>query len=357
MSQSSAKRSVSADSASAIMSHSSGSRRMSANSASKVNFATTSKESTEETVLILYEGNFDEWLREISDMFIAKGRPTQVYPSIAHVENDTITYHPSTFSDLDAIFDRISPELEARIPLDDLEAKAGVLYAWLENLCKKPFRILDLPVELRLQIYEEVIEPIYKRGTSRSIINDDGDEPDRRRPALAQVSQQLRQEVLPVYITFSNFYAYAIGDVNPHWLADMLTQWEFTWPGTSLQALNSFSLVMPTEQCVYDDRSGTRQERIVGSQINVQVSFNESKGLQINQHHSLPYLKPESRKMLNDVCAEVEEERKESNAKGEAILVLLRRLCEMGDPDSINWLGLWEDDVTEQEYYRGSRYS
>lgn len=173
---------------------------------------------------LLYKGNFDEWQWQMSDVFIAKGRPTQAYPSISHVRDDTTTYHPSNITGIQDILDYISPAVLARILLDELEAKAGVLYAWLEKLCNKPFRFFDLPAELRLRIYQMVIgqgwlKPIHfhEEEPARGAV-------DNRVPALVRTSRPLRHEALPVYLIAHLFYV--SGDRGPCAVKALVKEWK-----------------------------------------------------------------------------------------------------------------------------------
>lgn len=151
----------------------------------------------------LYGGNFKEWQKQMSEMFITKDRPTQAYPSISHVdEYGTTHYYKSNLGDIRDIFKNINGDLDSRMP-DSLDISVGRLYACLEKLCQ-PFRLLDLPTELRIKIHENVVRSDWQVEVESRMRD--------KLPALAQASQQLRREVLPVYFISNVFALYEVYD-------------------------------------------------------------------------------------------------------------------------------------------------
>lgn len=165
---------------------------------------------------LLYEGNFSQWKDRMSAIFVTKGQPQHAYPSIykfvAPFTRATF-YWRSTYSNILAMRNQISPRLLQRLPLD-LKISIGAFYAQLERFTTM-FRLMDLPAELRVRIYEEVledeaIEPFFSEPWKMKC--------SRRMPALAQASQQLRNEILPIYFATTEFTFDANFDVPDPWL-------------------------------------------------------------------------------------------------------------------------------------------
>jgi hypothetical protein len=128
---------------------------------------------------MLYEGSFKEWL--------------------AHWEvacrirtNNTLDYrHEGWFIDHDAftikeICDSVSPYLLRRIPAAQL-ASAKTLYTTLET-ASQPFRLMDLPADIRLYIYRYVDLDLNISSWSENL----------RVPPVLASCRQVRQEALPL---------------------------------------------------------------------------------------------------------------------------------------------------------------
>lgn len=183
----------------------------------------------------LYEGNFNAGQKEVSAMFVAQGHPAQACPSFAAIskEDGRPTYYAGDIDDLQNILARISPELKARVPLN-IEAKVGVLYARLEKLCQ-PFRLFDLPAELRVQIYGEV------GGESDQTIHIQHGHKKAGTPPLVQTSQQLGHEVIPVCVSNTTCHA-DCSEPNKHISRKFLTSWEVAWSTPWFKLLKHFKL-------------------------------------------------------------------------------------------------------------------
>lgn len=139
--------------------------------------------------VLLYEGNLPEWQKQISKAFIAQGRSDIAYPAVVHPTSPSspTTYHRSSFGDAQIILSSISANMLLRIPYDlDL---VGPLYAWLEKLCT-PLRIFDLPPELRINIFEEVLASNPSQGIGIPSYG----HPQSPLPALVHTNRQLRKE-------------------------------------------------------------------------------------------------------------------------------------------------------------------
>lgn len=118
----------------------------------------------------------------------------------------TVRYYKSTLGDIQVLLNSITELLLKRVPWD-LELGVGPLYACLEQLCK-PFRLFDLPAELRVNIYENVVPCDVQQKLQSSPWCDGANDYVPRCggvPALAQASKKLRHEVLPVYFSSTTF--------------------------------------------------------------------------------------------------------------------------------------------------------
>ncbi|KAK4499570.1 hypothetical protein PRZ48_010087 [Zasmidium cellare] len=274
-------------------------------------------------VVLLFEGNFPEWRDQISAFFISTGRPTQAYPSISH-EDGTTTYHESTLGDILDLVAQISPALMKRIPLG-LHARVGKIYAYLENLCLRPFRLMDLAPELRNKIYEElVLKSDYQIVSSAT----SGCRHDI--PALAQTTQQLRREALTAYYSGNIF---ALEDWEPRGVYSHcgISRWQS-------QAIGPVS-------GWYRRRRGSGWHEEGTHDVVLRITFDKASGLSLQFPSSLT---TKSKRFLMEQEAQAEAERKRTDGEGEAILLLLLNLCsakvDYSRPQPGNWLNLWFED-------------
>lgn len=152
---------------------------------------------------MLYEGSdFEEWQKKTEMMLIAFGHfNLSLYSSKAPPD---VAWYSSSKEAADLVKHFVRPTLLSRVR-DAAAGNTQTLIPALHRLCSKSFRLLDLPTELRLCIYEFALhEP-------------DGvllETPDRRKPysgmkhyqpALSKVSRKVRGEAMEVFFQTSEF--------------------------------------------------------------------------------------------------------------------------------------------------------
>jgi len=155
---------------------------------------------------LLYEGNFDEWLPRMSAALAQYGQyqVRSSHTKALYVRCDwdvDIIRHGATI-----IWCHASPYVRLRVPDKDRMNPTTLIRALRE--LARPFRMMDLPPEIRLRIYlfslppydsEDIwlLERLKDRGSSQKF-------EDTNRgitaPPLMSVSRQVRLEALPVYL-------------------------------------------------------------------------------------------------------------------------------------------------------------
>ena len=160
----------------------------------------------EPPLLILNGTNFLEWQlqlhdalkREALEFFTITATGARQLCSPSAVLSSAATSWRSLKASL-IINNRVSPYLLLRVPSDD-HLDAAKLLDNLETLCG-PFRLLDLPLELRQRIYTEMfpeMDPCGERDLLR--LDEEGYASAEPLPALSQVSRQLHHEFLELYL-------------------------------------------------------------------------------------------------------------------------------------------------------------
>lgn len=280
---------------------------------------------------MLYEGNFPEWKQQMAAFFIAKSRPTQAYPSIAHTDPDgTVNYCKCTFGDIEDVLSSITPALKKRIPVS-LEVGIGQLYACLENLCLRPLRLLDLPPELRVKIYSEAVTSPNFQGVE----SDCRPRVKHAIPPLAQSTQLIRREELPEYFAANIFNIKAFMASRPSVRNPVIigiSQWKAEVLQENIKHLRKVDLlVIACQDIVRPD--GSLQPAL--KTVKLGVRFDKARGVYID---APPLLDQNSKNRLQDLTAMAEAVRTEKGYMGEAILELVELVFTRDiDPAQPNW--------------------
>ncbi|KAK5723151.1 hypothetical protein LTR17_013946 [Elasticomyces elasticus] len=151
---------------------------------------------------LLYEGNYTEWRDRISDLLEIRGVNVE--------EVSCPSYHDwsglaKRQRNIDLITDHISPALLSRISATDLTCPKRLLSS-VQNMAK-PFRLDDLPPELRSRIFGfhfgNAIIGIIKDGAWMTYKINNHEVPDhwssRTVPDLLLVSRLMNTEALPIF--------------------------------------------------------------------------------------------------------------------------------------------------------------
>ncbi|GAB7364796.1 hypothetical protein MBLNU230_g5592t1 [Neophaeotheca triangularis] len=145
---------------------------------------------------LLYEGNFEEMKESLNHLFkalsksstfcdIGEPRRISMFSSSPSVDSNLL--------DLGILKAKIAPSLLARMP-NEARKRRKSLMEWLAKNAQ-PFPLMDLPPEVRLRIFSEVLR------NTRPEINFDvkGGLREVSSTPLVQASSQIRRELLPLY--------------------------------------------------------------------------------------------------------------------------------------------------------------
>lgn len=279
--------------------------------------------------LLLYEGNFEEWRRHMYTVFLDK-RIRQVKDSLrygASLGGPLYIAGASISGDKYTIRPQVSPGLLARVPVDLWQRPRDVeeIYAGLKKLCL-PFRLMDLPAELRVNIYDEVIkgeeECVQRKDRTWTIT------PARRMPALAQTTRQLRQEVLPIYFSTTTFHIDIDMDVAEGYLdkrlnycdglAALTQDWSRNCVGASATHLRRITL----------DLSVLDLSEPLDSRAKVELVFSKSRGYRVCYGEEMSI---RTRDQIAKHEKRVNYARKIGGFNGESILWALVQDCRVWD--------------------------
>ncbi|KAF2164352.1 hypothetical protein M409DRAFT_56628 [Zasmidium cellare ATCC 36951] len=267
----------------------------------------------------LYEGNFEDWRKRMNAIFMVLRRPRQLSPASLYDPTIGGTLDAaSTPSEVQTVRRRISPALLARLPEDlwSPERSLGALYKQLQQFCQ-PFRLFSLPAELRIKIYEEVInqpEIISPNEKPTWTVTS-----SHRLPALAQTTQQLRQELLPIYFSAVTFTLTIDIDVidgrlsYPCTVKDLALGWSCDFIGASARHLRHISL----DLTVLETEPGPL---IRLHRITLNLFFSKTKGYWVEYPDNLS---SRSKEALGEHVRFVNTKRKYLGLNGEALLVAL----------------------------------
>lgn len=153
---------------------------------------------------LLYEGNFDDWLPRMSAILSQQHGCTI---TLSGAQPLLVSGNTNRKAKADTILAQASPYIITRIPTKSRKDPTKLIRALRETAC--PFGFMDLPPEIRSQIYSFVI-PSQTNPTRINLAmgsNQDFDmrcEEGDRVPVLC-ISQQMRAEALPLYYRHRQF--------------------------------------------------------------------------------------------------------------------------------------------------------
>lgn len=320
---------------------------------------------------LLYEANFDEWQKRISAAFVVKGKPELACPAIMLFrsagrpgrEGQPI-YQDSEEVDRQYIASQISPALLRRMSNAILDLDVGEIYARLKKYCQ-PFRLFDLPPELRVNIYEDVIEDMkFDDETREEKMEPMTVQSSHRLPALLRTSRSMRSEVLPVYFAALTFSLVVIGtdhddlmvqgsmgSNNGFKIRKIVSDWEKAFLRSSKSCIRRFVLHLPFQQDrvhgFFEDRRFFDTMTVTST---VELTFSEEKGLEVKLPTDVSSV---TRLSICRFATQVEEALRKNKWKGELILKVL-----LGGGTSIwNYTNLkLEDDVSMQRELSGKDF-
>ena len=145
---------------------------------------------------MLYEGNYDDWIDKATTMLLLEGYWT--------LSLDGNTTDKSKADALRLVRRYVRPQLLDRIA-DEEKGSVDRLLAGLRKLAN-PFRFLDLPAELRTDVYSCILgyEAMLRIPSGKSE-RGDRSAGSASQPSLTMVSRQLRNETLPLYYQLNSF--------------------------------------------------------------------------------------------------------------------------------------------------------
>jgi hypothetical protein len=136
---------------------------------------------------MLYEGSFEEWWSHLQAIWRIQLRDMQWDdPPQSNLQRH---WHTGPTS-LAEIYHSVCPNLLRRVPSAAFQSVATLIAAL--EIASQPFRLMDLPTEIRLRIFE------YSSLDLRFWVNNGCEWSHSQLPALTACSRHLRQEVLPL---------------------------------------------------------------------------------------------------------------------------------------------------------------
>lgn len=200
----------------------------------------------------------------------------------------------------------------------------GELYLELKKLCR-PFRLMDLPSEIRLNILEEVLEGC--KIERDAAITKWTVRPSHQIPAIMGTGHQLREEALPLYLARSNFLLRLDDDKRSYSydgfcfkMNQAVNRWSKVFPRSSTTHLRKLTLRIPFLQSK-SPRNGGSHKVWHNVEADVELSFSEKNGLQIKLPENS---NAETKANLEKYISEMEKKRSE-RLKGESIIMACRQ--------------------------------
>jgi hypothetical protein len=135
---------------------------------------------------MLYEGAFDEWWSHLQAVWRVRNNHSRRY---LWLELDLLSFRfsPREFPET---YTSVNPNLTRRVPDAAFQSVATLIPAL--KIASQPFRLMDLPTEVRLRVFEYVPLDLHCEV-------DNGHEFSRSDvPALIACSRQVRRETLPL---------------------------------------------------------------------------------------------------------------------------------------------------------------
>lgn len=220
----------------------------------------------------------------------------------------------------------VSAEALLRIP-ECVKSFPCPLWQSLESQ-SKPFRLLDLPAELRNSIYrmafngqDHVIGPKNKHT---------------RLHALLQVSKQIRQEALPLYwacttlVSLRSSYVLRQASSTGHGVELRLASWLDTAAKSHMRHLRSFRFHLA------GSTASARPGGLRARTKHLLFTFNKSNGLEVEV--KMGKLAPVSLTRLEEHVARVERDRKIVDLQGECIFLALLSEPKLWNNGELEWV-------------------
>lgn len=299
---------------------------------------------------LLYEGSdFNQWLDSQRSVLVV------YYQQILILRYDSghlvRGVDPDAYNDFAAIvWWRVSPHLTSRIS-EKSRQKPGHLLDALES-ASQPFRLIDLPAEIRLRVYgfevasrpsevtlrllgfKQVIQPGKDRITTYEYFHN-----SMREPSLVSTNRQIRTEALPVYYqrtTFGLVFNERIRSDEDLWSARHSLVFSKKWqcrPHGPTNAEKAHAVNTWQATLMSDNVKLLRQVSVqlpplgvcskTGCEDMLHFSLRPRDGefeLRVEKHD---WLVPKSRKMISDHTATISKLAQSTKAEGEAFVMVL----------------------------------
>ncbi|KAK4499488.1 hypothetical protein PRZ48_010003 [Zasmidium cellare] len=266
-----------------------------------------------------YGGNYEQWWKQMRAV-LADKQLHWVCEQGHWSRNLSQSEREESAQASTTICNEVESRLLLRTPAEDL-LEAPRLLNRLRELCK-PFRLLDLPPELRTRIYDMDVGSLPTYDIDYSILRAFEVAPRAcELPALSRVCRQVRAESLGLFISSTNFRmelpdCYCKEDALR--INEIVRAWAENVAGPFIRHLRSvFFYVYPT--------SGWR------------LTFTEQKGLQIAYYNGDEDVEEEFPQLerFEQYFKGVEADRKALGMKGESIILAMLK-------DPLIWICDWE---------------
>lgn len=267
----------------------------------------------------LYEANYDEWSDRMCSMLHFTGYVSDCYGScdLDCLRNEERHSTPRVFllEVLDIIQKNVSPAFLERIPDEDKTDFKRLLDKLEAHACS--FRFLDLSPEIRKRIHDHVVTDALSWNDEWVEITHDGEFELTRQPLLA-VSRQIRDEVMPLYLTKARFRLCSPPDNS--WPVGTVAKAISAWAESTLKQharhLDLFDL--PLTQDDYLTLTCTPKD---GLKVNIEAR-----------------LRAQDERKLRKHVAAIETSRKALGLGGEAIILTLTSRPALWDPGVLQML-------------------
>ncbi|KAK5740228.1 hypothetical protein LTR17_004729 [Elasticomyces elasticus] len=257
---------------------------------------------------LLYEGNFSQWKQEtMCAVEVYKQSPTPT-----HYNQPPLDAQTSRLRIFEIILDRVSPALAKRVSVGELDGPEAVIRN-LEAIAK-PFRLNNLPVELRDPVYkfyfeEGMIFPVYCRTAKHHKLS------KPTIPNLLLVSRSINTEALPV--------CYASVDYRFEFQDSYLMRYLKGGDSVAVRMMRRWARDKVQDNVKYLRQLSVGCERYDGI---FTVRFEPKKGLTV----SCPPGSPEEVKVEWEThITESEAKRQELGSVGEAIVAAVTSMLEL----------------------------
>ncbi|KAK4499129.1 hypothetical protein PRZ48_009641 [Zasmidium cellare] len=259
----------------------------------------------------LFEGNFEEWQPRTIACLRSRDLERQVGPN---AERCRIVTPADSKNAAHHIRLRTSEAMLRRVPDAHLE-DAGKLFKSLKRLAT-PFRLFDLPPEIRNRVYEFTLGLWYRvhdnsAGGEDNYFSDEFDEDDEfkpwagKYPPLLQVNSQIRHEASSIFYAATSFMIAlpsngTYGDID----REYIEKWSKDVVGSRLKHLHHVVLTISIE-------------------ASITIKFSERRGVMCTFDWGTGDISEQGDDMLEEHTQAVESARKALGLSGEAIVMAI----------------------------------